>query len=389
MAATRRAAVGRPVSVPVVRLSPRLAWLDTLRLAVCVGVIVHHAAQAYGPTGGAWAVPNTEQAAILGPFLTVDAAFGMGLFFFIAGYFTPQAYERRGWLGFLKERSVRLGVPLLLVSFGALLPYFYLTQGRQQLFVPFLVAYLAHPEVGHMWFVGNLLVCAYGYAAWRALTAKHRSVVRAPAMPPGHRAILGYALGLAGTSFLVRVVSPIDRWYEPLPLLRVEPAHLPQYVSLFALGCVASRQGWLSRLPASTGAIWLRIGLGAATLPFLATLLKRRLLVAGLAGVQGGARPDALLWAVVEGLLCTGLCVGLLTLFRERCDRQAPLLRELAGAAYLVYIIHLPFVLGLQLALVDAPLPPLAKFAAVALTATVLSFVLACALRWLASHLRP
>jgi glucan biosynthesis protein C len=37
----------------------------------------------------------------------------LGLFFMIAGYFTPRAYDRRGAGAFLVDRLKRLGIPLL------------------------------------------------------------------------------------------------------------------------------------------------------------------------------------------------------------------------------------------------------------------------------------
>src|SRR5512133_4101285 len=37
---------------------PRMVFVDVLRVAVIVMVIVHHAAQAYGPTGGTWPVTD-------------------------------------------------------------------------------------------------------------------------------------------------------------------------------------------------------------------------------------------------------------------------------------------------------------------------------------------
>lgn len=47
-------------------------------------------------------------------FLWVNAAFFMGLFFFLAGYFTPSAFDRKGGPKFLADRGLRLGVRLLL-----------------------------------------------------------------------------------------------------------------------------------------------------------------------------------------------------------------------------------------------------------------------------------
>jgi peptidoglycan/LPS O-acetylase OafA/YrhL len=39
----------------------RLIFIDALRVAAIVFVIIHHAAQAYGPTGGFWPVHDRAQ----------------------------------------------------------------------------------------------------------------------------------------------------------------------------------------------------------------------------------------------------------------------------------------------------------------------------------------
>ena len=40
-----------------------LAYIDSLRVALIVLVVAHHAAQPYGPTGGAWPIAHPEQSA--------------------------------------------------------------------------------------------------------------------------------------------------------------------------------------------------------------------------------------------------------------------------------------------------------------------------------------
>jgi len=91
----------------------RVVYLDKLKVALTVLVIAHHAGQAYGPTGGQWPIFSPERSALLGPFFAVNAAFFMGLFFLISGYFVPRAYDRKGATAFLKDRFRRLGIPLL------------------------------------------------------------------------------------------------------------------------------------------------------------------------------------------------------------------------------------------------------------------------------------
>jgi len=79
-------------------------------------VVTHHAGQPYGPTGGEWPLFNPERSPLLGPFFGVNAAFFMDLLFLISGYFVPGAFDRKRVGIFLKDRLLRLGIPLLFVG---------------------------------------------------------------------------------------------------------------------------------------------------------------------------------------------------------------------------------------------------------------------------------
>ncbi|HEX5692414.1 MAG TPA: acyltransferase family protein, partial [Roseiflexaceae bacterium] len=268
----------RPALKParVAAATARLAFVDNLRTFLAALVVAHHAGQAYGPTGGDWPIFNPTRAALLGPFFGVNASFFMGLFFLIAGYFVPMAYDRRGAGGFLRERILRLGLPLLVVSLGLFLPLAYTSQ--DQPLMPFLASYLRTPEVGHMWFAGHLIVYAFAYCVWRLFADRPGVMPVAPALPR-HRDILWYVFGLTLATFVVRLVFPIDRWVVLAPFIRAEPAHLPQYASLFVLGIVAYRGDWLTRFPTAMGMTWLKIGLAAATLPYATTVLRELTLI--------------------------------------------------------------------------------------------------------------
>ena len=49
-------------------------------------------------------------------FFSTNAAFFMGLYFFISGYFVPGSYDRQGFGTFIRKKILRLGVPLLLLG---------------------------------------------------------------------------------------------------------------------------------------------------------------------------------------------------------------------------------------------------------------------------------
>ena len=276
----------------------------------------------------------------------------MGLFFLISAYFLPVSFDRKGAAAFLRDRFVRLGIPLVVgyVVFSAL---------EQKL------------DVAHLWFVGHLLVYALLYTAWRVLDLPSLSAVM-----PSHRQILAFTLALATVTFAVRTAFPVDLWLSLGGILNVEVAHLPQYASLFAIGLMAARGRWLERLPASTGLLWLRIGLALAALRYA-------YLLGGdwtprLAG--GGFNFGSLMWSTWEAFICVGLCVGLPVLFRERFAHPGRWTQLAARHAFGAYVVHvIPVVVGLQFVLAPLSVDPLVKFVVVTVLGIPVSFALAAA----------
>ena len=357
----------------------RLAFIDNLRVFLTMLVVAHHAAQPYGPTGGAWPIFNPERAAILGPFFAVNAAFFMGLFFFISGYLLPAAYDRRGSRRFLWSRFQRLGIPLIFFSLVVFPWVLYRLTVPSGSFLAFIVQTYVQPltiEVAHLWFLVHLLFYAVCYALWRQVTSvrKVSTMVSGKRLcTPGHGAILTYVLSLTVVTFIVRIHYPIDRWVQLFGCLPTEVAHLPQYLSLFIVGIVAYRYNWLRQISRAQGFIWLRVGLSAALLRYAYSLGRERLFLADvLAG--GGWDWRSMVWSGWEATICVGLCLGLLILFREKVDFQGNFMQILSNNAYGVYLIHLLIILYLQLIIADVSMAPLAKFGLVALMGIPLCF---------------
>lgn len=216
----------------------RLYYLDTLKVMLTILVVFHHAAEAYSPYS-AWVYKPSnkdEMMPLIWHFNSVNAAFFMGLFFLIAGYFVPRSYDKQGFKVFVKKKLLRLGIPVLLVSA-------FLTYATGQL------------EVGHLWYVESLLLFCLVYALVRRFVS--------PIQVKSNVSLLGLlavALIMGVGGYFIRQVSPQDNWIWLLGFIHIEPAHYLQYVIMFVLGVLTYRGQWLTNMKNSTGAISLLIG---------------------------------------------------------------------------------------------------------------------------------
>ncbi|MBD1869619.1 acyltransferase family protein [Oculatella sp. FACHB-28] len=82
-----------------------------------------------------------------------------------------------------------------------------------------------------------------------------------------------------------------------------------------------------------------------------------------------------------ETTICIGLCIGILVLFREYLNKQGKWEQWLSDNAYVVYLIHVVIVIGLQVGFAPLPIPPLLKFFGVTLIGVPLCFVFSHYLR--------
>jgi glucan biosynthesis protein C len=182
----------------------------------------------------------------------------MGLFFFLSGYFTPASFERKGAGRFLKDRLLRLGIPLLVFMFVlnpiAAMGINYVPATLTGLTTP--LTWQQYPKlvgIGPLWFVLMLLFFDIGYAIWRAVRGKRAAQPESEPGPPSYPTIVAFILALALSSYLICIVWPLGTYVLSFPTL----AYLPQYLSFFVLGTIAFHRNWLRTIPASMGKVGL------------------------------------------------------------------------------------------------------------------------------------
>jgi ABC-type multidrug transport system permease subunit len=144
----------------------RLFFIDHWRAFLAILVVLHHASLVYGASlDGYYYVepPFTSPQAFcwLLLFAVVNQGWFMGAFFLIAGYFTPGSLDRRGAGAFLKDKMVRLGIPLLVFYFVfspiAFIGYFLMPPEKTEIMTPLTwdIFWKAYPDfigLGPAWF---------------------------------------------------------------------------------------------------------------------------------------------------------------------------------------------------------------------------------------------
>jgi len=368
--------------------TPRLFFLDHLRAALAILVVLHHVAMVYGGIQPFYYLePPTSTLGFLAPliFVLLNQGWFMGAFFLLAGYFTPGSYDRKGSGSFIKDRLIRLGIPLLVFYFvlNPIAGFGYFLQAGNTAGLTWQAFWGAYPDLvglGPLWFVAMLLIFNFGYAVWRMLR-KNRSSSSTDESPiPGYLKIGLFILAMALVSYLVRIYIPLGKSVLGFPTL----AYLAQYISFFVIGTIAYRRDWFRRLPGKMGVAGFVIAMVATftlfALGFL-SFLKAIETGAALIPPWGFGTWQSAVYTLWDSIFAVGMSMAAITFFRRYFNKQNRLGTFLAQQSYAVYIIHIPIIIFLAYGLRGVEIASMLKFGMAALIVVPTCFIVAYLIR--------
>ncbi|MDD3636465.1 MAG: acyltransferase [Bacteroidales bacterium] len=340
----------------------RIVYIDFIKVFLTCMVVAHHAGQAYGNTGGVWLVSDNPKLDYLRPFFFLNAAYMMGFYFFISGYFTYFSLNNKPVKKYLKDRFLRLGIPLIFFVFFVFGPLQYFLNQPKTSFLSFLAdLYFNQPPlaVGHLWFVASLL--AYAIIYLLLVKFVRFNLPFSKKFKPWYPLL--YLFFLIPVNVWIRQFYPIDYWVTWF--IPIELAHLPQYFSLFLLGALFNKTKWLESINPITAFTYLFLGL----MMFI------------FEGIIYQNFPN--LWgeSLIESVLCVGLCLGIYTLFKMLFHRMNKFMKLLSDNSYGIYLFHLLIVIALQQLLINMDLNINLKFAIVTIFGIFFSGLLTFGLR--------
>lgn len=360
--------------------SRRLYYIDNLRIFLTLLVVAHHWALANGGPGDWYTVESNLGAfgsLILSQFVAVNQAFFMGFFFLISGYLVPGSYDRKGGRKFLKERAIRLGIPLMFYYF-IISPLIHFSVDRFSgdyagNFLQYLSTQKGIFSSGPLWFVMMLLVFGLGYHLIRLTFHK-----RLPAIPERSSRlkwmtlIVGFVVGF---TYVIRIYNPVGDWLQ-VPLLGFQPAHVTQYIVCFSLGIAAYRWNILDKISLRTAK---KSFISAQIL--ILVVFPAIFLLSGksddIALFMGGGSVYSFLFALWEQLVALTMIIGLTGIFKRYFNSQSTLLKNLSRSSYAIYVFHGVVLVGMFLLFQSFEVNSLHKFVILLLPNLVFCYLLA------------
>jgi glucan biosynthesis protein C len=336
--------------------------LDKLRAAMMLLGIWLHTVVGYSREGG-WPYKDPSPSAAFDWTLALIHTFRMPLFMALAGFFGALLWERRGARGFVNNRVRRIALPFVL-GWLAVMPLSifmaaYSKTGQVAAAVGFFTsgAFVPHLHPGHLWFLEYLVVIyavaylaveAAGRLPHRLTGAANRAYRRILAGP--WRALL-FAIPSAGMLALMR-----GGFLEDPPGFVPVPRIVLAYLVPFAFGWLLFRNRDLLR-GLERGA-WANVALASALFVSWMLVVGRLAQSWGAAGHYARAGAGALvLWLLTFGLIGLSL---------RHAASERPLWRYLSDGSYWMYVVHMPVVMGFQMALRRVAIPTEAKVLLVA-----------------------
>ena len=348
--------------------NPRLDYLDATRAFALLLGVVFHACLSFMPIFLGWAVQDVSTSPLVVMFMAISHSFRMEAFFLLAGLFSHLTFHRKGAEEFVRSRVLRIVVPFVigwfilrpLVVSGWIMGSASL-RGDVDIWAGLLGGLQSLSTLPTGMFLGSHLWFLYYIAIITGLVIVLRGLLIANC--PGYVRTLERADALVAwlaespfSLMILAVPTAAALWFmrfwsmdTPDQSLVPNSPVLAIYGGIFVLGWMLGRQRELiPRFARPTLSRSIQAGLGIAAILLLGDVERDpgnpRYIAAHVAYALGYALA---MWSLVF------LTIGV---FQKLCPRPNAFVRYVADSSYWMYLIHLPIVVWLQVAVAELPL---------------------------------
>jgi glucans biosynthesis protein C len=374
------------VSVETEIKKARFGYVDDVKSLVIFLVVLLHSSVTFSGLGSWYVVENRSDSigfaslVLCGLFNSFNQAWFMGIMFFFAGFLAREAWARKTPGTFVRDRVLRLGIPLaayMLVINPVMMYYlaYHAEWAAKWSFADFYVnRYIGSLWVfggtGPLWFAETLLVFSLAFALAMSLRGgRHCESRKQPSLP----SLALIALLTAAFAFAVRVFLPIGTSFANLQF-----CFFPSYVVLFILGVRGSSGFWFASLTRGKNARLFGFALGAGIPCWILVMVCGGALRGDMTKLYGGFTIQSASYCLWESFVAIAMSVGLPAVFANasqkrqaspRSGGQGALSLFLSRNSFTVFVFHPVFLIALTKLFHGWLLPPPVKALAVGILA--------------------
>ena len=345
--------------------STRLHYLDATRAFALLLGIVFHASLSFMPVFIGWAVMDVSTSYIAGGFALISHTFRMALFFLIAGFFSAMVLHKTRTRDFLQSRAVRLGVPFI-VGWFLLRPLLVSgwiaggqsMRGEVDISASFSQGFASLTNLPHELFVGTHLWFLYYLILFTLSAIALRScVLRIPGLHEATLALgnklIRFLAGAKSAPLLLAVPTACCLWWMNHWGIDTPDKSLVPLWPVFCLyfGCFLI--GWAFLHNRERFQVYSRLSLSNGVF----ALISISVLIA-LTPYESQPGYECYLW--VKALFCLAYGTTMWTLIpltlglcKKLFSSPKAWISYLSNASYWLYLIHLPLVVALQIAVAE------------------------------------
>ena len=349
----------------------RMFYLDNLRLFFTILVILHHICLTYTGEKGWYYYdliqdPFTNLVMVL--LMTINRNWVLHCFFLVSGYFTPGSLDKKGLWIYLKERLIRIGIPLAVFMVFIRPPLYWFTHGNDPGY-SFLESWYRNIAPGPAWFLEVLLAFSVVYGFIWYILRPRTSPERLQKPFPADHTIFVFIFALAIFTFIFRIFLPAEKQIFHLRL-----GNYADYIAFFVVGIRGYRYRWLNKLTDRIGLRWTIIT-AFAVIAYGIFVVTSWTSHESLSYLRGGISFKTFISTWIGTHIAVGVSISSIYLFRKFLNVQPWILKVMTADAYAAFIFHSPVVIAITYAIHGLSLWPFVKFTGAFASSTILCFL--------------
>ncbi|GMM86647.1 hypothetical protein MTsN2n4_38760 [Pseudoalteromonas sp. MTN2-4] len=372
----------------------RLHYLDAVRAYALLLGIVYHASLSFLPIFIGWAVMDISTSDWVSVFVFISHAFRLEVFFLIAGFFSCMTLQKVGIKGFLTSRFTRIVLPFLLgwILLRPLLVSGWIMgaesmQGEANIIAALVTSFSDFKGLSmslfvgtHLWFLYYLTLATFLTLLLYLLHTKLSQL--APKFSDSMQFIVN-TLTSKSSYLLVVSLTAVCLWYmqhwgvdTPDKSLTPQWPVLCIYSGFFLFGWVLfNHQNTLAdfaKLSAFKVGVWLCSCIAAVMLSgYQMQYMHEYYLQIKVAFIMSYA---VMMWTS---------CMLFIGLFKKLANKPNAFTQKLADTSYGLYLVHLPLVVWLQVAVAELTMPLILKLFIICTSTVAISLLIIESIKFL------